>query len=160
MKSKGVYGYSLLEVMIAAVILVTIAIPLVRLVSASANVTVKTGNYDKAAALLAKFIEEVKLTPFAKYQAKYDELKDGAEKPLPEEFYPDTLASIETLKEEKEFWIKSNYKASTNSFSQLVEVAVTAEIFWHEKGDKSAVNEPERTLRDYALIFNPEAKFE
>ncbi|MDD3148037.1 MAG: hypothetical protein PHD82_12085, partial [Candidatus Riflebacteria bacterium] len=69
------------------------------------------------------------------------------------------LASLAELKKEKEFWLKASMKGSKNDFGQLVEIAVSAEVLWHERGDKSAGKEPERNLRDFALIFNPETKF-
>ncbi len=50
-------------------------------------------------------------------------------------------------------------KGSVNEYSQLVELAFTAEIFWHERGDKTQGNEAKRSLRDFALIFNPEVRY-
>jgi Tfp pilus assembly protein PilV len=63
--SRARRGITLVEVLIAVGIIVVAFIPLVNLVSSSAVTTVKVGNYAKAAALMAKFLEEVKHIPFA-----------------------------------------------------------------------------------------------
>ncbi|NCB37128.1 MAG: hypothetical protein EOM80_00030 [Erysipelotrichia bacterium] len=152
-------GWSLVEVLVAVAILVIAFIPVVNLVSSNAVSTVKVGNYARAASLLAKFMEEVKHVPIKKYQEECPELLSGASVDVPEKFYPDTLDSIKELKTEKEFWLKTSMKASKNDFGQLVELAFSAEVIWHERGDKSAEGEPERSLRDYALIFNPETRY-
>ena len=78
---------------------------------------------------------------------------------VPVAFYPDTVASLEELKKEKEFWLKASMKAAKNEAGQLVEIAISAEVLWHERGDKTAANEPVRNLRDFALIFNNETRF-
>ncbi len=153
-------GWSLVEVMVAVAIIVIAFIPLVNLISSNAVSTVKVGNYARASALLSKFLEEVKHVPIKKYQEEIPELMAGNTIEVPVKFYPDTLASIEELKKEKEFWLKTSMKASKNEYEQLVEIAVSAEVQWHERGDKTAGNEPVRNLRDFALIFNPETKFQ
>lgn len=152
-------GWSLIEVVIAVAILVTVSIPLIRLLTGNIASTTKVGNYAKASALLAKFVEEVKHVPFSKYQEKYAELQDGKSKPVPEDFYQDTTASVNTLKEDKEFWFEASMKASKNDFQQLVEVAINVEIFWKERGNRNQESEPTRSLRDFVLIFNSETKF-
>lgn len=134
-------------------------IPVIRLVSSNAVNTVKVGNYSKASGLLTKFIEEVKHVPFKRYQEECPELMNGESVKVPEKFYADTIASINELKKDKEFWLEAQMKASKNDFGQLVEIAFTCEIRWHERGDKSATNQEERYLRDYAIIFNPESRF-
>jgi Tfp pilus assembly protein PilV len=152
-------GWSLIEVLIAVGIIVLAFIPLVQLVSSNSVTTVKVGNYSKASGLLTKFMEEVKHVPIAKYQEECPELFSGNEIPVPEKFYPDTQASLAQLKDDKEFWLENSMKASTNDFGQLVEIAFTCEIKWHEKGNKTATSQAERNLKDYALIFNPEARY-
>ncbi len=156
---KSSRGWSLLEVLIAVAIIVIAFIPLINLVSSSAVSTVKVGNYAKASGLLTKFLEEVKHVPFSRYQKNYDQLKGGEPVAVPVEFYPDTLASIEEMKKDKEFWLEATMQASKNDFDQLVEISFKAEIFWRERGNRDATSEPERSLRDFALIFNPETRF-
>lgn len=153
------FGWTLVEVLVAVGIIALAFLPIINLVSSDAVTTVKVGNYAKASALLTKMIEEVKHVPFSRYQKECSELFNEEPVTIPEKFYPDTLASIETLKKDKEFWLKGSMKASKNQFEQLVEISFTAEIFWHERGDKTATDQPERQLRDYALIFNPETRF-
>lgn len=152
-------GFTLVEVLIAVAVIVIAFIPIVNLVSSNAVSTVKVGNYAKASGLMTKFLEEVKHIPFSVYQEQYAELQPGTPVAVPVKYYPDTLASLEELKKDKEFWIEATMKASVNDFSQLVEIAFSAEIFWHERGDKSQANEAKRSLKDFALIFNPEARY-
>ncbi len=152
-------GMSLLEVLIAVGIIAVAFIPLTRLISSNAVSTVKVGNYAKASELMTKFLEEVKHTPFTKYHEDFDALKPGEKISVPEKFYPDTLDSLKELKKEKEFWIEAQMKATANEFDQLVELAFTAEIFWRERGDRSQENEPVRSLKDFALLFNPETRY-
>jgi type II secretory pathway pseudopilin PulG len=152
-------GWSLLEVLVAVAVIVIAFIPLVNMVSSNAVTTVKVGNYAKASGLLTKFLEEVKHVRFTRYQQNYEQLQGGEAVAVPVEFYPDTLASIEELKKDKEFWIEATMKASKNDFDQLVEIAFKAEIFWRERGTRNDTSEPQRSLRDFALIFNPEARF-
>jgi hypothetical protein len=104
-------------------------------------------------------MEEVKHVPFSKYTEECPELMNGEEIPVPETFYPDTGESLKELKDDKEFWLETSMKASKNDFGQLVEIAFTCEIKWRERGDKSATEQAERNLRDYAIIFNPEARY-
>jgi len=63
------------------------------------------------------------------------------------------------MKADKEFWLEATMQASKNDFGQLVEISFKAEIFWRERGNRDATSEPERSLRDFALIFNPETRF-
>ena len=86
-------------------------------------------------------------------------MQGGEPVAVPVEFYPDTIASIEEMKQDKEFWIEATMKAAKNDFGQLVEIAFKAEVFWRERGNRSETSEPERSLRDFALIFNPETRF-
>lgn len=152
-------GWSLVEILIAVGIIVIAFIPVIRLISSNAVSTVKVGNYSKASGLLTKFMEEVKHVPFSRYQDECPEVANGEPVKVPEKFYPDTLASLVELKDDKEFWLESTMKASKNDFGQLVEIAFSCEIKWHERGDKTAVSQEERNLRDYALIFNPETRY-
>jgi prepilin-type N-terminal cleavage/methylation domain-containing protein len=152
-------GWSLIEILVAIAIVAIAFIPLVNLVSFNAVSTVKVGNYAKASNILTKFMEEVKHLPIKKFQEDAPEIMGGSEITIPEKFYPDTLASLVEMKKEKEFWFRASMKAQKNQFGQLVEVAITAEVQWRERGDKSAAGEPLRHLRDFALIFNPETKF-
>lgn len=158
-KVKSMRGWTLIEVMVAVAVIVIAFIPIVNLVSFNAVSTVKVGNYAKAGGLLTKFMEEVKHVPIKKYQDELPELINGSPIAVPETFYPDTLASLTEMKKEKEFWLKTSMKAAKNDFGQLVEIAFSAEVIWHERGDKTAGAEPERSLRDYALIYNPETRF-
>ena len=152
-------GWSLIEVLVAVAIIVIAFIPLVNLISSNAVSTVKVGNYAKASGILTKFMEEVKHVPIKKYQDDIPDLMNGTQIDVPTKFYPDTLASLVEMKKEKEFWLKASMKGSKNDFGQLVEISVSAEVLWHERGDQSAGKEPVRNLRDFALIFNPETKF-
>ncbi|MBU1109697.1 MAG: hypothetical protein KKB51_23655 [Candidatus Riflebacteria bacterium] len=159
MKCRAVKGWSLVEVLIAVAVIVIAFIPLVNMITSSAVSTVKIGNYAKASGLLVKFLEEVKHVPFSRYQLNYEQLQGGEPIPVPVEFYEDTLASIKEMKQDKEFWLETTMKATKNDFGQLVEIAFKAEIFWRERGNRDETGEPERSLRDFALIFNPETRF-
>ncbi|MEW6709067.1 MAG: hypothetical protein AB1403_04525 [Candidatus Riflebacteria bacterium] len=152
-------GWSLVEVLIAAGVIVIAFIPLVNLVSTNAVSTAKMGYYSMASGVLTKFMEEVKHVPFSRYQTECPELSGGTPIKVPEKFFPDTIASLNELKKDKEFWLEHSMKAAKNEYGQLVEIAFTCEIRWHEKGDKSATGQEERKLRDYALIFNPESRY-
>lgn len=156
---KPLKGFTLVEVMVAVAVIVAAFIPLVYMVSSNAVSTVKVGNYAKASGLLTKFLEEVKHVPFSRYHKNYDQLKSGEAVAVPVEFYPDTIASLEEMKKDKEFWLETSMRASKNDFSQLVEISFKATIFWRERGNRSETSQPERSLRDFALIFNPEARF-
>jgi Tfp pilus assembly protein PilV len=151
-------GWSLVEILIAVGVIVIAFLPLVNLISSNAVSTAKIGNYSKASGLLTKFMEEVKHVPFSRYIEECPELGEEPVK-IPDKFYPDTIASLEELKKDKEFWLENSMKASRNSFGQLVEISFTCEIRWHEKGDKSVTNQEVRKLRDFALIFNPETRY-
>ena len=79
----------------------------------------------------------------------------------PEEFYADTTKAMEELKkeEDKEFWIeKTEAKAKVNKYKQIVEMCVSCQINWKEKGNRDASSQRDQFLRDYGLIFNAEAK--
>lgn len=155
------FGVTLIEVVIAAAILALAFIPIVNLISSSATTTVKVGNYAKASDLLAKFMEEVKHVPMKVYEEKIPQLLAGEEATIPEEFYQDTLKSFTELKkEDKEFWLENKIKAEVNNYKQIVELGISAQITWKEKGNKEATSQPDRSLRDYALIFNSEAKLD
>lgn len=156
---KAIRGFTLVEVMVAVAVIVVAFIPLVNMVSSNAVSTVKVGNYAKASGLLTKFLEEVKHVPFSRYQKNYDQLKSGEAVEVPVEFYPDTIVSIEEMQKDKEFWLEASMQASKNDFAQLVEISFKATIFWRERGKRSETSEPERSLRDFALIFNPETRF-
>jgi len=156
---SGKRAFTLVEILIAVAIIVVAFIPVVNLVSSNAVSTVKVGNYAKASALMTKFLEEVKHVPFSEYHKDYDTLRSGNSIQVPEKYYPDTLASLNELKQDKEFWIEATMKASANDFDQLIEIAFNAEIFWKERGDKAQENEPNRSVKDYALVFNPEARY-
>ncbi len=155
-------GITLVEVVVAAFILVIAFIPIYRLMSHSATVSVKVGNAAKAADLMAKFMEEVKHTPLKLYEEKMS--INGANEytiTIPEEFYADTTKAIEELKkeEDKEFWIeKTEAKAKVNKYKQIVEMCVSCQINWKEKGNRDASSQRDQFLRDYGLIFNAEAK--
>lgn len=152
-------GWSLVEILIAVGVIVVAFIPLVSMISTNAVSTAKVGNYSKASGLLTKFMEEVKHVPFTRYQEECPELGEETPIVIPTKFYPDTLASLEELKVDKEFWLENSMKAAKNEFGQLVEIAITCEIKWHDKGNKEAGGQEERFLRDYAIIFNPETRY-
>lgn len=152
-------GLTMVEVLVAIAIIVIAFVPLVNLISSNAVTTVKVGNYAKASGLLTKFMEEVKHIPIKKFQEDAPDIMNGNPIDVPVAFYPDTIASLEEMKKEKEFWLKASMKAAKNEVGQLVEIAISAEVLWHERGDKTAANEPVRNLRDFALIFNNETRF-
>lgn len=154
-------GVTLIEIVVAAAILALAFIPIVNLISKSAVSTVKVGNYAKASDLLSKFMEEVTYHPMALYEEKLPQLLEGGEVVITDEFYTQTSKSIEDLaKEDKEFWIEAKAKAETNKYKQIVELGIYAQISWHERGQKDATGEAERSLRDYSLIFNSEARLD
>ena len=57
-------GYSLVEVMVAIMILAVAIIPMVSMFDAGLNAVVLGSNYDKARAIAGKELEEIKALPF------------------------------------------------------------------------------------------------
>lgn len=154
-------GITLVEIVVAAAILALAFIPVVNLISRSATSTVKVGNYAKASDLLAKLMEELTYHPMGLYEEKLPKLLDGSEVQIGEEFYSQTVKNLQELaKDDKEFWVEAKAKAETNKHKQIVELGIYAQISWNERGQKTATGEPERSLRDYSLIFNSEARLD
>jgi prepilin-type N-terminal cleavage/methylation domain-containing protein len=62
---KGESGYSLVEVMVAIMILAIAIIPMVSMFDAGLRAAVLGGNYDRARAVAAEELEEVRALPFS-----------------------------------------------------------------------------------------------
>lgn len=66
-------GYSLVEVMVAILILAVAIIPMVSMFDAGLNAAVAGSNYDQARALVNEKLEETKALPFGDALARYQE---------------------------------------------------------------------------------------
>lgn len=154
-------GVSVVEVCIAAFILAIAFVALTRLINYSTVSSVKIGNKAKASDIMAMLMEEVKHVPFKAYAEDMPKLfteKDFVD--IPANYYSDTTKQLELLKkDDKEYWINElKACAICNDNKQIVELAIKCEIQWKEKGKKEDNSQKTESLRDYALIYNSEAK--
>ena len=72
-------GATLVEIVMAILILACAFIPILRLVDYGSVNTAKIGNYARATRLAQELIEECKHIPFKAYKDTYGDLDDGAE---------------------------------------------------------------------------------
>ncbi|NLM17863.1 MAG: hypothetical protein GX221_09120 [Candidatus Riflebacteria bacterium] len=158
---------SLLEVLIAAVIIALTFIPIMRLVDFGSVSTVKQGNYARATRLAQELIEECKSVPFKLYEEKYREL--GSEGKNEEDlsntdFFPKTQENIQKFVDEegkkgnlKQFKLKAKIKGIRNELNQLAEIWFFVEMNWVDKGDlESASEEQKRTVKVGSAYHNAE----
>ena len=162
MKNKK--GFTVVEVVVAAFILAVAFIAIGKVISSSSTNSVKVANKAKAADLMAKLMEEIKHIPIKVYEEKMPDLFTSTENvKLPEEFYQDVTKDLNELKDsgDKEFWFSEvSAKAECNDYKQIIELHISCQIDWREKGGQKDTSQREQSLRDYAVIFNSEAKLD
>lgn len=160
MKPKS--GVTLLEIVIAAMILGIAFIPILRMVDFGSVSTTKVGHYAKATRLAQELIEECKHVPFKVYQKQYADLGSGESFDVHPQFYKETAKSIEAFFEEnqdsmKDYGCIATLKAKKNALEQIIEVWFEVEIFWRDKGQKDDERFGRRIVRAGNAYFNSEA---
>ena len=158
-------GATLIEIVVAILILACAFIPILKVVDYGSVNTTKIGNYARASRLAQQLIEECKHIPFKAYKNTYGDLADGEEFDVNEDFYKETKKSIEAfMKEEaknsKEFFldVKPKLKVYKNEpYNQIVEVWFFVEMTFFDMGNKSNGKGEKRTIRVSNAYHNPEA---
>lgn len=155
-------GVTLLEIVIAALILAIAFIPILRMVDFGSVATSKVGHYAKATRLAQELIEECKHVPFKVYQKHYSDLASGDSFEVHPQFYKETAKSIEKFFEEnkdsmKDYGCVANLKAKKNDLEQIAEVWFEVEIFWRDRGLKENESLEKRIVRAGNAYFNSEA---
>lgn len=93
---KDESGYSLVEVMVAIMLLSIAVIPMVGMFDAGLRAAVLGGNYDQARALANEKLEEVKALPFSEALARYPENSTVDCNPSPPAGSPATSCKVTT----------------------------------------------------------------
>lgn len=157
-------GTTLIEIVIAVLILAVAFIPILRLVDYGSVNTTKIGNYARATRLAQELIEECKHIPFKAYKDVYGELGDGQEYEVAEDFYKETKKSIdkfmaEEAKNSKQFFFetKPKLKVYKNEFNQIKEVWFFVEMTFFDRGNKDNGKGGKRTIKVSNAYHNPEA---
>ncbi len=160
MKRKS--GTTLVEIVIAALILAVAFIPILKLVDFGSVSTAKIGHYAKATRLAQELIEECKHVPFKTYQRQYEGLGSGESFTINEEYYKETKKSIDSFLTEskdklKDFTCSANLKAKKNDLNQIVELWFEVVISWRDLGAHDNANQAERTIKVGNAYFNAES---
>lgn len=157
----GRRAVTLLEILIAAVIVALAFLPVLRVVGFGGISTQKTNATSRATRLVQELIEEVKHVPFSVYQREVPNLDQGTPVPIPAKFYEKTAKSIadfkNTDKNIKDFSHTATLTGSKNSVGQVVEIWFEVEIKWQERGASADVGQESRKVRAGNSLFNPEA---
>ncbi|MFZ2960019.1 MAG: hypothetical protein WA705_24320 [Candidatus Ozemobacteraceae bacterium] len=158
------YGWTVLEVVISAVILACAFLPILRLMDFGSVSTAKINNYSKAARLAQELIEECKHVPFKVYQTNpnYAGLADGESFDIQPDYYQKTKKSIEEFMAAnkqalKDFGYTAKLKIKKNPLNQIKEIWFEVEINWRDRGKKDEVNQPQRRVRAGNAMYNSEA---
>ena len=160
-KNKFNRGATLVEVVIALLILACSFLPILRVVDYGSVNTAKIGNYAKATRLAQELIEECKHVPFKVYQRTYANMSDGQSFDINPQFYKETQANIEKFISEskdslKEFECNASLRANKNDLDQIVEVWFEVEISWYDIGKISDAKGEKRTIKVGNAYFNSE----
>ncbi|MBF0548208.1 MAG: prepilin-type N-terminal cleavage/methylation domain-containing protein [Candidatus Riflebacteria bacterium] len=157
-------GVTLMEVLIASVIIALAFIPILRLIDFGSVSTVKVNTYSKGARLAQELIEECKHVPFKVYQnnPNYKNLPDGVYEIVQPDYYKKTQKSIDEFMDQnkqslKDFGFDAKLKVKRNSLNQIKEIWFEVEIKWRERGKKDNVDQPELRARAGNAIYNSEA---
>lgn len=151
---------TLIEILIAAVILAMAFLPVLRVVSFGGVSTVKTTTTSKATRLAQELIEEAKHVPFSIYQRECPTLDQGAPLPIPEAFYEKTMKNIDEFKNDKNlksFEHTATLQGMKNDVGQVTELWFEVEVRWQERGADSGKLQEPRKVRAGNCLFNPEA---
>lgn len=161
MVGNSKHGATLIEIVIAIFILAIAFLPILRVVDYGSVNTAKIGHYAKATRLAQELIEECKHVPFKIYQKQYEQLGDDEKFIINEQFYKETLKSIEAFKTEskdklKEFACDANLRVKRNDLKQIVEIWFTVEMTWRDRGPANNEKPAQRKVRVGNAYFNPE----
>ncbi|MBF0407043.1 MAG: hypothetical protein HQM10_06805 [Candidatus Riflebacteria bacterium] len=155
---------SLLEVVLAAVIICLAFLPILRVVDFGSVSTVKVNTYSKAARLAQELIEECKHVPFKVYQnnPNYKNLADNVYEIVQQDYYRKTMKSIEEFMEQnkqslKDFGYDARLKVKRNNLNQIKEIWFEVEIKWRERGKKDEIAQQELRVRAGNAMYNSEA---
>lgn len=163
---------SLIEVVIAILILACAFFPILRVVDYGSVSTAKIGNYAKATRLAQELIEECKHVPFSQWKKFH-----VPENPEPnlvidfdtinEDFYKGTKKSIdeffnseETKDKIKEFTCEAKAKIFLNEYKQIYEIWIQVEISWYDMGKISDAKGEKRIVKVSNSYHNPEAIYQ
>ena len=160
-KNKFNRGATLVEVVIALLILACSFLPILRVVDYGSVNTAKIGHYAKATRLAQELIEECKHVPFKVYQRQYDKMSNGQSFDINPQFYKETQANIDKFITEskdslKEFECNASLRANKNDLDQIVEVWFEVEISWYDIGKISDAKGEKRTIKVGNAYFNSE----
>lgn len=158
---KNNSGTSLVEIVIAVLILAVAFLPTLRVVDYGSANTAKIGHYAKATRLAQELIEECKHVPFKVYQKQYSDLGSGQSFDIHPEFYNETRKSLESFLSDskdklKDFDCKATLKAKKNELDQIVEVWFEVEMTWRDMGSATNSSLAERSIRVGNAYFNSE----
>lgn len=159
---RSIKGATLIEIVIAVLILGCAFLPILRVVDYGSVNTAKISNYSKATRLAQELIEECKHVPFKVYQKHYADLENGGTFDIHPQFYKETQKSIEKFKSDskdtlKEFQCEASLTAKKNELNQITEVWFQVEMTWRDMGKMDNTNSPERKIRVGNAYFNSEA---
>ncbi len=166
-RATGSRGMSLVEVLIAVVILVLVIIGLSRVITGSDAHTGRIGQVARAVRLVQQIIEECQSRPLLQYQSLFSRRADqtgSASCELDRTFFPNAETAVNAFRTEYEkslqfFTCRVEAKPVFNSLAQIREIWLEAEIRWTEprpeSGTASAVP---RVLRAGGLISNLEVR--
>lgn len=163
---------TLIEVVIAILILACAFFPILRVVDYGSVSTAKIGNYAKATRLAQELIEECKHVPFSLWKKFH-----VPENPEPnqiidfdtinEDFYKGTKESIKAFAEEektkdkiKEFKCEAKAKLFLNEYKQIYEIWLEVEISWYDMGKISDAKGEKRIVKVSNSYHNPEAIYQ
>ena len=155
-------GATLIEIVIAVMIMACSFLPILRVVAYGSVNTSKVSNYSKATRLAQELIEECKHVPFKVYQKQYSDLGQGEKFSVNPQFYKETQASIEKFKSEskdvlKEFTCTADVTVKKNELNQINELWFEVEMVWKDLGNLDNSVSAERKVRAGNAYFNTEA---
>ncbi len=158
-------GATLIEVVMAILILACAFIPILRVVDYGSVNTAKIGNYAKATKLAQDLIEELKHVPFKSIEKVYEGLADGEWfDQIDPKFYEGTQQAINDFKDAesknmKDFALATKLKVYRNKYKQLAEVWFEVEISWYDVGKIENANGEKRVVKVGNAYYNPEAMY-
>ncbi len=160
-------GTSLIEIVIAMLIIACSFLPILRIVDYGSVSTTKVGHYSKATRLAQDLIEECKHVPFKVYQVNYDGLETDQSFDIHPEYYKDTKESIEAFKKDeekkdkiKEFAYKASLRPKRDPITkQIIEIWFEVEMNWYDKGQYENNKGEKRTIKVGNAYYNAESLF-
>lgn len=112
---RGESGYSLVEVMVAILILAIAIIPMVGMFDAGLRAAVLGGNYDRARALAHEELEEIRALPYSN--------PDAAINSVVEIYPPGTRTCTDAIPSPFSCEVQSNYARLDNPSNSIVDDA-------------------------------------